>query len=210
MKMIKVIHLFLFITLEALLLLTGCGLDVNDETRYIKGEGPLVSTIIEVDTFANIIHGSIGSLMIETTDTFAIELRAQQNITDEMTFFVEDNIFYWGINGDVRITDSDSILLHMKIPQALDEFDLTGVGNVEFSGPPQEQINLALKGVGNLLAYKLQVEKADIYLAGSGNVQVWVTDTLTGVLSGAGNVYFKGEPVINLPVYGAGNVIDDN
>ncbi len=210
MKKFSFSNLLLLSSIFFIILMDGCRFGFDDDTRYISGEGELVSHTIVVDTFTNILHGSIGTMNVTVGDTFSLTLRAQQNIINEMNFFDDDGFFFWGIQGDVKILESDTIVLDIQLPVNLESVKLTGVGNIFIESPKQDEIILDLQGIGNILGYNAEVDDAQVFLSGSGNVQVKVSENLSGILSGSGNIYYQGEPIVNVLVTGAGNVLDDN
>lgn len=68
-----------------------------------------------------------------------------------------------------------------------------------------------VKGAGDLKAYRLPVNKAQIDLSGAGDAQVYVIDELKGNVEGAGTLYHRGNPDnIDVEVSGAGEVKRSN
>jgi hypothetical protein len=62
-----------------------------------------------------------------------------------------------------------------------------------------------LSGAGALEAGNLKCTSADITISGLGGATVWVTDTLTGKISGAGSVSYYGNPQTSFSTSGAGS-----
>jgi len=208
--MIKIISKWLVIgMLLAFFYMTGC-LNDPEEPKVTIGEGPIVEKPIEVDSFNRVNHVIFGDMSITVSDTFSVVLRSHQNILDMMTWEVDDNTFYWGFNETVEHLQVDEILCEIKIPKDIKSVVLTGAGLITISGPSQEEILIELNGYGEIKAYGLEVSKASVFIEGRGEVEVFVNDELTGLIAGNGNVFYRGNPVINLPIIGSGGVIDDN
>jgi len=194
-----------------LIYLSGC-LNTNDDDiiNPITGEGPVVEMPIVVDSFNQVNHVAVGNLSILISDTFSVVLKAQQNILDLMDWTVEDETFYWGYKVPVNIIESEEILCEINLPVEIESVTLTGIGVIKIEGPKQDIVYLEVIGLGNINAFGLEVDKAEVMLSGSGNIQVKVIDEITGVLSGNGNVYYRGDPVLNVYISGNGTVIKDN
>jgi hypothetical protein len=97
--------------------------------------------------------------------------------------------------GNLELSNLTAESLHLTI---------SGVGGVELSGKATSaKINLS--GAGGIEAPNLQLQTADITLSGLGGSTLWVTDKLTGEISGAGGVSYYGSPQTNTKTTGVGN-----
>ena len=84
---------------------------------------------------------------------------------------------------------------------------LSGSGNVVLSGATQN-IVANLIGSGNIKALSYPCQNASVLLPGSGNIEVAPTDSLTGTLSGSGDVRYAGEPSVkNVTITGSGQLV---
>jgi hypothetical protein len=61
-----------------------------------------------------------------------------------------------------------------------------------------------LSGAGELNATDFEVKRADVTISGIGTATVWVTDELTGEISGAGSVRYYDDPKANTTTSGVG------
>lgn len=88
---------------------------------------------------------------------------------------------------------------------SLDSLSLTlsGVGDVELEGEA-DSAEIDLTGAGNVQASGLKLRTADVSLTGLGSATVWVTDMLTGSITGAGNIEYYGNPQTDLENTGLG------
>jgi hypothetical protein len=68
-----------------------------------------------------------------------------------------------------------------------------GIGNVELSGKGQ-QVIINNDMVGDINAYGFKAYNLDLVHAGTGTVQVFVTNKFGVEITGVGNVYCKGNP----------------
>jgi hypothetical protein len=74
------------------------------------------------------------------------------------------------------------------------KIELNGIGNVEIHDGNICDFEIVLAGVGNVYLKNFEVENVNIVLSGTGNIETWVTNSLTGVISGVGNIFYKGNP----------------
>ncbi len=60
---------------------------------------------------------------------------------------------------------------------------------------------------GDIDAYDLSSNDADIRISGSGEIKISVKENLIARISGSGNIYYKGDPKKqDIKVSGSGNV----
>lgn len=84
------------------------------------------------------------------------------------------------------------------------EFQITGSGNITVNGTCKGNIDANITGSGNLKASGFEADNADINLTGSGHAEVFIINTLEGNIFGSGNIYYKGDPIINVKTLGPG------
>ena len=82
--------------------------------------------------------------------------------------------------------------------------NLSGLGNVDISGEVTQE-NIEISGAGSVNTADLKCQTANVNIPGLGGATVWVTDTLTGNISGGGSVSYYGDPVTNTETSGLGN-----
>lgn len=81
--------------------------------------------------------------------------------------------------------------------------NLSGVGGMELTGEAQKT-TIEISGAGGVNAPDLKTSTADITISGLGGVVIWVTDELTGEISGGGNVSYYGDPQTSTSSTGIG------
>lgn len=86
---------------------------------------------------------------------------------------------------------------------------ISGSGDLTLKGTTLSQL-LSIPGSGNYFGYGIPTNNVEVITSGSGLAQVQVSGQLNVTLSGAGDVYYKGNPVIIASVSGSGQVINDN
>jgi hypothetical protein len=83
---------------------------------------------------------------------------------------------------------------------------ISGLGGIEITGQAR-QASIELSGAGGVVAPDLKVQNANVTLSGLGGATIWVTDQLTGNISGAGSVTYYGNPQTNLQTNSLGKFI---
>lgn len=79
----------------------------------------------------------------------------------------------------------------------------SGLGNVKVSGEVMTS-SIDISGAGNLMAADLKSQSTDISITGMGNATIWVTEQLTGNISGGGSVSYYGNPQTDFENTGIG------
>jgi hypothetical protein len=201
----------IFLILSVMIFLTHCSLDVKDNAVVVNGEGPLVSKVIPLDSIEAIVHEGGGITRISRGPEQKVTIRAQQNVLKYISASVDTYVFTWGFTNNIELgPTTDSIIIDVQVTRNIRSIKLSGAGIITAQGPRQKSLQLELYGSGYLQCYDLPVDNCDIFLPGIGDCQVSVSDTLSGMLSGHGNIYYKGSPFVNCPVTGSGNIIKIN
>ncbi len=109
--------------------------------------------------------------------------------TDEVTLKVSGS-------GTIRIQQLDVINA---------DIDISGSGNVELtSGIAKDITNIEITGSGDCSAERFQSGTVKVNIAGSGTAKVWAVSKLDTYITGSGNVYYKGNPLVNANATGSG------
>ncbi len=190
--------------------LTNCSLDLPETGKKLYGEGPLVNHYINADTFKIFQHIGVGSVLIETGDSLEIFMRAQQNLIDEMAFAFGDDVFAWGFKEEVDIVEADSILLTIRMPNAIEGIYVSGIGNITIVGEKQESIYIDVQGLAEFAAWDLEVDVCEMHVSGSAKCRFFVNEEIKGSITGSAEVWYKGDPEINVDLYGDGKFWDAN
>jgi hypothetical protein len=81
---------------------------------------------------------------------------------------------------------------------------ISGLGGIDISGQAARAM-IDISGAGSVNAPDLKIQTANVTISGVGNATLWVTDQLTGNLSGAGSVSYYGNPQTNVKSSGLGS-----
>src|SRR5690606_36326166 len=70
-----------------------------------------------------------------------------------------------------------------------------------------DEVNVDISGSGDANLERIQCNKGDVKISGSGEVRMNVEETLKVRISGSGKVYYTGNAVVDSKVSGSGEVI---
>lgn len=145
-----------------------------------------------------------GRLIIETDEGLTIR-PISKNIEMTFTLVVKDltSLSISGL-GDVQVEtlSTPSLDINMSgagriVQNQITTDDLTinlsGLGGIEISGQAA-QAEIDISGAGSVDAPDLQVQTARVNVSGLGGATLWVTEQLTGDISGAGSISYYGDP----------------
>lgn len=87
--------------------------------------------------------------------------------------------------------------------------NLSGSGTVNVKGSGTN-LNLDMTGSGIFEGFEYVTQNASINNSAEGIAKINATNTLNAIISGSGNILFKGNPTINEDITGTGELIDSN
>lgn len=196
--------------------------NIISETRDVSGfTGVDLSsfgtvTITQGDSESLVVKGSDNVLPLVTTtvQNGVLVIGMKENVTFS-TFNREDVLsFQIGVKDLKSLTVSGLGAVKMNgLTTSAFQLAMSGAGGVEIQNLAADQLNvdisglggatisgtatnlkLTISGAGKLTAPDLQCQTADVSIPGLGGATIWVTDKLTGSISGAGNVQYYGDP----------------
>jgi len=198
MKNIRIIVL----TIVSGCLFSSCDWN-NDQT--VVGTGDVMSMEVDVPDFEGVSVTGTCNVDIIIGETQSVELHAQQEILDVMTYEVKYQILYIGFKPGYTVNTSKDISASIVIP-TVSHVSVTGAADFELAGAKQEALDIHITGTGNVSAFDMEVNDCIIRISGAGNCEVNVAESLDVIISGVGNVLYMGDPAVTSEVSGVGNV----
>lgn len=101
------------------------------------------------------------------------------------------------------ITGSADIVMEVDAPEIIAVID--GSGNIKLKGETKAFTGKVL-GSGNVRAMELKAEDGTIRIMGSGDAELFATNTLDVDVTGSGSVRYKGEAKTNSSIAGSGSL----
>ncbi|MCB0559568.1 MAG: DUF2807 domain-containing protein [Lewinellaceae bacterium] len=111
---------------------------------------------------------------------------------------------FTGLDGvDLNIAGAGNIQLSLEA-QTID-MNIAGSGDMELEGKAG-RADASIMGSGSIKAGGLNVQMADISIAGSGDCAIDATDKLDVSIAGSGDVYYFSDPKVEKSIAGSGSV----
>ena len=197
-------------------LVTGCGSD-----PCVNGNGPIVSQTFDLSSLTGFDFAVGGEVTVVPGDTQQVVVRTQQNVVDLLNRDVINGIWIIDftecvqnvgeLSVDITVPELDSVELsgagtiNAETQASTIETILSGAGTVTLSGEATSQ-QITLSGSGTVEAFELETDETSVLLSGQGNVNLTALEQLDVDLPGAGAVFYKGDPQLNVRITGVGTV----
>ena len=198
MKTIKILS----ISIIFILVVTSC--DRYDTTTVI-GSGDVETMEVSVADFTGISVTGTCDVDIRIGDIQSVELSAQSQILDVMTYEVDDGILNIGFKRGTTIENSKEISADIVVP-AVSYIAVTGAGNFKLDGSRQEFLDIYITGTGNVNAFNMEVDHCMVNISGAGMCELNVIESLDIQISGVGDIFYIGHPSLTSDISGVGNV----
>jgi len=126
---------------------------------------------------------------------------------ENITFNAAINTENWDAIYTRRLNVSVSGAANAVIPMNVEELDvrIAGAADFELIGVATSA-TLSISGAGDIDAVNLQTQNTTITIAGAGNADIAVSDTLDVTIAGTGRVRYVGNPQVNRSIAGVGSV----
>jgi hypothetical protein len=179
----------------------------DNESLTIKGSDnivPLVKTSVRdgtlfISTEENI---NITSINFDNVLTFTITLKDLNKLTvSGAGNFTMDALSTTDLA--IILSGAGNIQLDNLIANSLN-INLSGVGSIEVAGEVTSA-TIDVSGAGGVNSPDLKIQTAEVTISGLGGATLWVTDQLSGDISGGGSVSYYGDPQTNTTTSGIGN-----
>ncbi len=136
---------------------------------------------------------------------FVPEIRQLENSGSSQVY--GESQFRQTINMDLIQTGSGEMDLYVDTDNL--DIELTGAGMIYLEGLA-DNVDATITGSGWIRSFSLNSDFSDVRIIGSGSAEVTVDADLDVIISGNGNVYYKGHPHIHATITGSGKLIDAN
>lgn len=164
---------------------------------------PIIKTNV---TNKNLVIGTDGSQCYSTSTNIEVTLSSPliTSITLDGAGMINGN----GLNQDeLRFITNGSAVINSSFNVNTFEGRINGSGDATYAGTAKDA-SFYITGTGNIYATTLVTEKSAITISGVGDVRVTVSQELNVTITGAGNVYYYGDPgIINTNITGTGELI---
>ena len=170
------------VSVMAIVLITGCS--------KITGSGPVVTENRNTPQFNRLGISVPGDVVYTQSNTYKVEIEAQQNIIDIIQTPVTNGELIVKIKNDVRIKSHERIIVRVSSPE-MTGLRVSGSGNLRSSGNLQsESMRLNISGSGNIMVPQLTTGDIEATVSGSGDIRVSAGSAIEEDLriSGSGSI----------------------
>ncbi|MCL2364747.1 MAG: DUF2807 domain-containing protein [Defluviitaleaceae bacterium] len=207
--------------LVATLFLSGC---IRDSRRIIRGEGPLMAFTLDFTDFNGLNLSGAHDLTFRQADAFSVVLEIQENLYEILDARVRNGVLEIdytrsfttsGRNTTPRLTIYAPTLNSLHVSGAvnadiiLDTDSLTvnisGAANLSLEGTANV-LNLSVAGAANVDAFEMRAVDATVSVAGTGQVDVYASNTLDISIAGVGRVRYDGDATVTRSTAGLGSI----
>jgi len=106
----------------------------------------------------------------------------------------------------ILVSSSGSMLIEALYTDTLD-VGISSSGSVVIKGGEVANLDVNISSSGELAMQDVTVQTAEVNLTSSGDALVYVSDELSGHLSSSGNIYYKGDPHVDVNTSSSGKAI---
>jgi len=194
------------------------------KNNCVKGLGNLHTEFRITTPFSKIESRINANIKIIKSSTRIVEITAQGNLLPLIRLTERNGLLIISATDDSIFSDSSvSVTIYMP---CLEEFILLGTGEIHSECPVQKIIlagsgnitverktkytSVILSGTGDINLSGMKVNSADVNLSGEGNIKLYAKDNLGVFISGAGNLIYRGNPVIKKEISEKGALICQN
>ena len=109
----------------------------------------------------------------------------------------------------VEISSSGEFTMGNLTAETID-VRISSSGSIEIAGGQVQEQEITISSSGQYRAEDLASAEADVTLTSSGTATVRVSDQLNGRLSSSGNLYYIGNPSVNVSTTSSGKAVQEN
>lgn len=190
----------------------------------VEGGGTVITEPRNVENFYNVNVSGSTNVYITYGSSFDVKVKAYENIISSLETKVQNGTLLIGFKKNVRNDNSE---VYVTMP-ALLSVTTNGSGNIDTKGNflgmdyfsantsgsgvisiekgSAKNYKVSIDGSGDVKSFGFLTEQTIITASGSGDAELTVTKSLKATLKGSGNVYYKGNPVIDASTSGSGKV----
>ncbi len=122
--------------------------------------------------------------------------------------YLEANITVADLNGIKNEGTGDITVFELQNTGIM-EIENIGTGNIAIAGYT-DNLTIVNVGSGTINCAEFMAANVDLRIEGSGDSEVYCTESLKVNIEGSGNVYYKGSPSMIIDISGSGQVIPMN
>lgn len=217
----------IFVFVLALIVVSHSGCSKNENvvgTNPIIGSGRLVSEQRNVWAFTGIRVTNFGRVFVKQDTTTSLRIESDDNIIGLVATSVDRGVLVVGLREGSYNNVTVNVYASMRSIRLLESVGaadflttspmhtdtitcrITGAGTITLAGTTTQE-TVEITGAGNVRNFDLVSARCFVSISGTGNVEVYVTQQLDAIISGAGSITYDGHPsVVNQTILGVGSI----
>ncbi|MCX6316043.1 MAG: DUF2807 domain-containing protein [Bacteroidetes bacterium] len=214
-------RLLIFLILAGQLVFSSCSKEV------IRGSGSMGNRTLSLPAFTAVdLHSGIKAV-ITYSNSQEVTATGYDNLLNLLDFKVENGVLQVNFNTNYNSIRNVNVIANIKMPvlsaasiHGSKDIELNGFtnghildarihgsGNIYANNSRYDSVILEIHGSGNIVAQGLLAQKATVNNHGSGDAGVTVAERLKAGIFGSGNIYYWGNPAVDVSRNGSGNLI---
>ncbi|MDN3724664.1 head GIN domain-containing protein [Aequorivita sp. SDUM287046] len=198
----------------------------NDDDMVV-GSGRMVTETRSVENFSKVKSEGVFEVTITQGPVQSLEITADDNVIGRVETKVIDNELRLFLKNDgynrvtlkARITvphlnglknsGTGNIAVQEMVGNGHFNVENSGTGDIKIAGSA-ESLSIYNEGTGSFHGFAFMVKNADVETMGTGDIEVHCSENLTVEIEGSSNVYYKGNPTVQVDIHGSGSLINAN
>lgn len=192
----------------------------------VEGSGPITTEQRNVSDFTRVFVSGSTNVYITKGDHFSVQVKGYSNLIPYLETKKENQslLIAFKTSANVR-NDNTEVFITMPSLTGVStsgsagitttgtfsaaDFNasISGSGNISLEAGEADKYLISISGSGKVKSFGFIARAADITINGSGDAEVQVSQNLKANISGSGNIYYKGNPVVDSHVSGSGKLI---
>ena len=208
------------ISLVSILSLTSCN------WHRIRGNGSIKTETRDVAAFEAIACDGGYEVLINCQEKQSLAIETDENLLPHIKTEVHNKTLHIDTKGSLFPTQKIRIVVSVpniteftsdgstdgdinNINNSAFDIGIHGSGKLHLNGK-SGTVHITTSGSSKIDATSLISENSDIQINGSGNIQVYATNSIGVQINGSGTVKYKGEPKsVNQQINGSGKIIKE-
>ena len=142
------------------------------------------------------------------THTTYIEVTMPTLLGAALSGATNSTMYGFETNNSVDLTLSGASIAQLNVKSKALTLNLSGASKLTLSGNSDE-VQARVSGASELFSYACTAGQVDADVSGASKMNVFVTQSLKAVASGASVIYYRGTPTVNSTVSGSSVVLPD-
>ena len=161
--------------------------------EVVNGSGPEITQTRTTGNFTAIDLVMNATVYYTQDSVFKIEIKAQQNVANEIITEVSNNKLTIRLPWDTKLISYSPVSVIISAP-AVSDFNVSGSGQINAGALSVSNSDFNVSGSGNISVASIITNDVDARVSGSGGVQIngGSTETAETDISGSGNADLLG------------------